>query len=184
MKKRKLKIINFLYLSDDKYEQIREYRNQEYVREVSLNQNKISPQEHFEYKKLLEKKDKHSAYLILCDDKDYGVITFKKDSSDTSYIGSYLVDENYKYEGGGVVIRYSTIILCNKLEVKLLKTELKKTNTRGARTGVIAQVEGGSYEGEYIKEDIKVFNFDDDIVKNTKPRRLFDRLYEITEIML
>ena len=45
MKKREIKIINFLNLSEEKYMNILEYRNQEYIRNVSLNTNYISIEE-------------------------------------------------------------------------------------------------------------------------------------------
>ena len=78
MKKREIKIINFLNLSEEKYMNILEYRNQEYIRNVSLNTNYISIEDHKKYFELLVKKDNYFAFLITNDNKDYSVINLKK----------------------------------------------------------------------------------------------------------
>lgn len=184
MKKRKLRIINFLYLSDEKYNKIREYRNQQFIREVSLNSNIISEEEHEKYKKLLEKKKDYFAFLILNDEKDYSVITFKKINEDLYEIGEYLVKEEYKYEGGGIVNRYCTILLCNNLNIKYLNYLMKQDNTRGNRLGVIAKIQESKCQNGLVHEFIEVLKYDDEIVRREKGKKLFDKVYEIEKILI
>lgn len=184
MRKRKLKIINFNYLSKQKYNKIREYRNQTYIRDVSLNSNPITREEHTKYLKLLKEGTDYFAYLITSDNKDYGVITLKKIDEKTYLIGDYLVKEDYKYEGGGVVNRYCIIYICNQLNIKFLNVEQKITNTRGNRAGTISQVKESIYENGYLKESVEVLGFNDKEVSNTKARILFDKLYQINSCIL
>lgn len=171
--------MNFLNLSDAKFNKIREYRNQKYIREFSLNSNLISKDEHYTYKKLLEQEKDYLAFLILNENKDYGVITLKKETEDTYTIGDYTVKEEYKFEGAGIVNRYCIIYICNKLNIKYLKSEFKINNTRGHRSGLISQVNECVQEDGFFKEIVEVFNFNDEKVTNTKARKIFDKLYEI-----
>ncbi|WP_164468946.1 hypothetical protein [Aliarcobacter cryaerophilus] len=106
MKKRELKIINFLHLNEEEYAKILEYRNQEYIRKVSISQDIISEEEHKNYLEQLKKEDEYFAFIIKNDDKDYGVISLKKLSEDTYNIGDYLVKEDYKFEGEGLLISF------------------------------------------------------------------------------
>lgn len=184
MEKRKLKIINVLYLPEEKYNKIREYRNQEYIRKVCLNSNVITKEEHQFYKQLLEKREKHFAFLILNDEKDYGVITLKKEDEGIYIIGDYLVNELYKFEGGGIVNRFCINLLCNKLNIRFLKVEQQINNTRGNRAGIIAKIQDITYENEYFKSIVEVFDYNDERIVNAKSRKLFDKLYEITEYKL
>ena len=87
MRKKELRIINFLNLSHEKYMQILDYRNQEFVRAVSNSTEPITIKQHNGYHKLLEKRDIFFAFLITCDDKDYAVINFKKLEDGSFYVG-------------------------------------------------------------------------------------------------
>ena len=185
MKKRAINIINFLNLSKERYYKILEYRNQDFVREVSNGTNYITLDEHTNYLKLLEKKDKFFAFLILVDGKDYGVVSLKKTAEDTCYIGHYLVDELYKFEGGGVVARCCISYICTKLNVRYTSYSIKTTNTRGFRTScdsakvVSVQEQNGFYEGV-----MEILNFNSDEFKKSKSKKLFDKLYEINDCEL
>ncbi len=184
MQKRKLKIINFLYLTDEKYNKIREYRNQEYIRKVSLNTKIISKEEHKNYKFFLEERKKYFAYLILNDEKDYGVITLKKDFDMTYTVGDYLIDGSSKYEGGGVVNRFCIMYLCNMLNIKYLNSEFKIDNTRGHRAGLISKVNSCIEKDGFFIEYSQVLDFNNKSVIESKARKLFDKIYEIEEIKL
>ena len=184
MKKRKLKIINFLYLSNEKFKKIREYRNQNYIREVSLNSSLISEKEHYEYKELLEKEDNYFAFLIINDDKDYGVISFKKNKDESFTVGDYLVDEKYKYEGGGIVNRYCIMYICNNLSINYLKSEFKVDNKRGHRAGTISKVDDCIRQDDFFTEYSQVLDYFDKDVLLSKSRILFDKLYAIEEVKI
>lgn len=184
MKKRILRIINFLYLSNEKYSKIREYRNQDYIRKMSLNSNIILEKEHQNYKKLLQEKQNHFAFLVTSDDKDYGVITLKKDEDNVYTIGDYLVNEVYQYEGGGVANRFCINYLCNKLEIKYVRAKQHKSNTRGNRGGGVFTVEHINSDDIFNEYLAEVPNFNDEKVLNTKARKVFDKLYIIEEVKL
>ncbi len=184
MKKRELKIINFLYLNEDKHNKILEYRNQEYIRKVSINEGIITKEEHNHYLELLKKKDKYFAFLITNNGQDYGVISLKKLSEDTYNIGDYLVKEDYKFEGGGVVNKFCIIYICNKLNIKYLSYDMKYSNKRGLRTGIIAKINSYTEKDGFFSEIAEVFDFLDKNILKTKPRKLFDKLYQIKECQI
>lgn len=184
MKKRKLKILNFLCLTDEKYNKIREYRNQEYIRNVSLNKDIISKSEHQDYKKLLEKKENYFAYLILNDEKDYGVISFTKIGEDICTLGDYLVNDDYKYEGGGVVNRFCINYLANRLGFNYVRAMQHINNTRGNRGGGVLTIKSLGTKDNFQEYLAEIPNFNDERIKNTKARAMFDKLYEIKELNL
>ncbi|UXC29330.1 hypothetical protein N3114_11845 [Aliarcobacter butzleri] len=184
MKKKEIKIINFLYLDEEEYNKILEYRNQEYIRKVSTNQDIISQEEHKNYLGLLRKKEKYFAFLIRNNDRDYGVISLKKITDDTYYIGDYLVNEDYKFEGGGVVNRFCILYICNKLNIKYITYDIKYINTRAFRAGSIAKIINYTEDYESFNETAEVLDFLDKDILNSKPRKLFDKLYEIKECQI
>ena len=185
MKKREIKIVNFLYLDEKKYNKILEYRNQEYIRKVSINENIISKKEHKDYLELLKKKDKYFSFLITINKKDYGVISLKKITEDTYSIVDYLVKEEYKFEGGGIVNRICLSYIASKLNIKYLKSKQLIDNTRGNRLGGVKTIEVIRCENSDFNE-IKavVDNFYDESIINSKSRMLFDKLYDIKDCQI
>lgn len=181
MKKREIKIVNFLYLDEKKYNKILEYRNQEYIRKVSINSNLITKEQHMNYLELLKKKDEYFAFLIINNDQDYGVISLKKITDDTYYIGDYLVKEDYKFEGGGVVNRFCVQYICNKLDIKYLTSDIKYSNTRTFRSGKIGELISREIKDETFSDTIEIFDFFNKDVLNSKARKMFDKLYEIID---
>jgi len=181
--KKQIRIVNFLKLNEDKFKKIREYRNQDYIRNVSFNTKEISEEEHNNYKKLLEQKDIYFAYLITCNEKDYGVISLKKINDDTYFIGDYLVDEIYQYEGGGIVNRICISYLSSKLGIKFLKSIQKKTNKRSNRAGGVKTVGIKSFDDNFNSILVSVDEFNSPETLNSKPRILFDKLYEIRDFI-
>lgn len=184
MRRRELSIINFLYLEEEKYNKIREYRNQQYIVNVSSNTNLITEEEHHNYFKLLKEKDTYFAFLIRRNNEDYGVVTLKKITDDTYYIGDYLVKEEYKFEGGGVVNRICISYLANKLNIKYFKTMQYKGNLRGNRSGGVKTIEIVSLQDGFNEITSIVDYYYDKNIVDSKPRKLFDKLYVIKECQI
>lgn len=178
-KKRNIKIINVLHLEEERFAKIRDYRNQEYIRKVSVNTNHITVEEHWKYLELLKKQDNYFAFLITRDDEDFGVISLKKFSDDTYFIGDYLVDELSKYEGGGIVNRICISYIASKLNIKYLKTMQNKNNTRSNRAGGVKTLKVVSLNNDFNDVTAIVDDFYSPDTLNSKPRKLFDKLYEI-----
>lgn len=177
MKKREVSIINFLHLNNEEYYKILEYRNQEFVRKFSKNKNIISQEEHENYHKLLEKKDKFFAFLIRVDGKDYGVLNLKQQDANTYYVGDYLVKEDYKFEGGGVVNTICLNYICENLGIKYLFYEILRANTRVFRLG-INKIHSQQDNGDSFYETVEIVPLKDS--SNSKIKKIFDKMYEIT----
>ena len=167
MRKKELRIINFLNLSYEKYMKILDYRNQEFVRAVSNSTEPITTKQHNDYHKLLEKRDIFFAFLITCDDKDYAVI-----------------NELYNCEGGGVVLHNCMMFICWKLGIKIISYEVRYTNSRGFRVGQGGTLISSRNEENYFYHTSKLYDYDSKILKETKSRKLFDKLYEIKEMQI
>lgn len=180
MIKKQIKIVNFLQLNDEKFEQIRTYRNQKFIRAVSLNEDKITKEQHQTYKKLLLQKKDFFAYLLLCDEKDYGVISLTK-NEDSFDIGTYLVDELYKYEGGGLACHFCVLFICEKLNIKIVSYKIKSHNTRIFRNGNLGEVLQSGFENDLISGKVLLDDFYGQKNMSLKQRKLFDRVYEIVE---
>lgn len=184
MKKREIKIINFLHLSEEEYAKILEYRNQEYIRKVSISQDIITEEEHKNYLERLKKEDEYFAFMIKNDNKDYGVISLKKLTEDSYNIGDYLVKDDYKFEGGGVVNKFCILYICNKLNIRYLSYDIKYSNTRGFRAGPITKFLSHERKENFFSETAEVLSFFDKDILNSKPRKLFDKLYEIKDCQI
>ena len=183
MGKHKICIINFLFLDAQKYNEILNYRNKEFVRKVSLNQNFITEEEHKKYHQLLENKDSHFAFLITKNDCDYGVITLKKIDETTYYIGDYLVDENYKFEGGGIVTNYCLLYVLNKMNIKFINYLIQKNNTRSKRIGEYGNIISKNEDNEFYDFKVEISDFNSPYILNLKSRQLFDKMYYIDKIL-
>ncbi|MDX9797082.1 MAG: hypothetical protein RBT24_09640 [Arcobacteraceae bacterium] len=184
MKKQNIKIINFLHLEKEKYNHILEYRNQKYIREVSQSNKIITKEEHQNYFELLKKKDNYFAFLIMRDNKDFGVISLKKITEDTYFIGDYLVNELFKFEGGGIVNRICISYIANKLNIQYLKTTQNKNNTRSNRAGGVKTLSVVSINDDFNDVTASVDDFYSPETLNSKPRILFDKLYMISEFIV
>lgn len=184
MTKKEIKIVNFIYLNKEKLDQILKYRNQKFIREVSAKAEIITQAQHEKYIKKLKQKDTHFAFLITVDDKDYAVINYKKLDEITYCIGDYLVDELYKFEGGGIVSKACLLYVCNKIGAKFITYQIAHTNTRNFRSGVLGNVIYHEDEEGFFNEKLEVADFYSKEIMQTKPRKLFDKLYEIKEVML
>lgn len=184
MEKREIKIINFLYLTEEEYAKILEYRNQEYLRKSCIDETIITKEQHMNYLELLKKKDNYFAFLIIKNEQDYGVVTFKRTGENIFYVGDYLIKEEYKFEGGGVVNRFCIMYICNTLNIKYIEYNIKYSNTRTYRAGTIAKVLDYRENYEFFSERAEVLNFYDNDIINSKPRKLFDKLYEIRDCQI
>lgn len=184
MHQKSVKIINFLHLSKEKYDKILEYRNQAYIREASLNTDIITKQQHENYLNLLKKQDIFFAFLVTVQDNDYAVINLKKVDADTFYIGDYLVNEIYKFEGGGVVSKFCIHYICQKMGAKFIKYDIKHTTTRNLRTGKMGDVIEHKDDKDSFTQTVKIYDYNDPEVLNSKQRKLFDKMYSIKECVL
>ena len=181
MKKKKIKIISLTHLSNEHFEIIREYRNQLYIRKVSVNSDPISKEDHLAYKIKLLQKNSHFGFLIQNNETDYGVINLRKINNNTYNIGDYLVKEEYKYEGGGIVNRFCISYIATKLGIKYLKGKQLSTNTRGSRGGGVITLQHINSENGFDEYLAEAVDFYDENYLTLKARKVFDKLYDIIE---
>jgi len=175
--KRPINIFNFVTLKDEHFNKVRDYRNQEFVRGASIYQDRVSYSEHQEYRSRLLRQDREFAYIVQNESTDYGVISIHRIDSTTCSVGDYLVDEKFKFEGGGIVNRLSICKICNHLGFTRIKAKQQAGNTRGSRAGGVFTVAHlGTNNGfdEFLSE---VPDYEDSRVRNSRARKMFDKLY-------
>ncbi len=183
--KSKIEIVNFLYLTDEEYFKIIEYRNQKFVRNASCNVEMISYEQHLNYLELLKKKDNYFSFLIKKDGQDYAVISFKKYKNGNFTVGDYLVDEKLQFEGGGIVILVCEIYLCNCLKIELLEYEVRLNNKRGLRNSKNFGIkQKREVKDGFLYEIVKILPLDSLEMQNSKVKKLFDKLYEIETVRI
>lgn len=183
--KSKIEIISFLYLTDEEYFKIIEYRNQKFVRNVSCNTEKISYEQHLNYRELLKKKDNYFSFLIKKDGQDYAVISFKKCKNGNFTAGDYLIDEEFQFEGGGIIILVCEIYLCNYLKIEQLEYEVKLNNKRGLRNSKIFGIkQKREVKDGFVYEIVKILPLDSLEIQNSRFKKLFDKLYEIEVVQI
>ena len=87
------------------------------------------------------------------------MLNLKKINNNTYYIGDYLVKEEFKFEGGGVVNRFCVQYICNKLDIKYLTSDIKYSNTRTFRSGKIGELISREIKDETFSDTIEIFDF-------------------------
>lgn len=118
---------------DDKYKkELRNWRNQEFVREKMLNTHIITEEEHYKFLDRVKDNDDKRIYVSFKGDKPLGVITYEyfRDVDKVEF-GFYLVDEKYMNGGYGIVMEYAFLeYVFDKIKPKKVFCRTKKENAK------------------------------------------------------
>ena len=109
------------------------------------------------------------------------MINFKKLDDGSFYLGYYLTDELYKFEGGGVAVHNCMMYICNRLKIKLISYDIKPDNSRVFRVGQCGEDIAVSGSSEALHHLVRIYGYDDERVKNSKSAKLFNKIYEIKD---
>lgn len=100
--------IKFKNILDTEYiNELRNWRNQDFVRNNMTNHDIISEEEHMNYIAMLQQSQNNKVFLALNHQEPLAIITMKI-YWDENYIepGTYIINENYLGKGFGIIMSY------------------------------------------------------------------------------
>lgn len=157
MEKKRLRTVSLDRLDNDTIEQMRIWRNQDFVRKQMHHKNIISPQEHRKWVDLIKNDDRRNVFVLYLDDEAIGVYQYRIiDDAGTIELGDYLISEDYQNKGYGFIISYAFWqIAYQVLHAKRGYYEVIESNTSMLK---MAHRNKDDMIREYINEDgLKVF---------------------------
>lgn len=130
MIKKKFKAIELNCLDEDTICNIRNWRNQEFVRCNMFCQDIISEEEHSQWIKRVKADDNKNVFVFYLDDVPFGVEIYTYDTENQWVeVGNYLVSEEYQAMGYGVILSYfGQEILYNVLGYNTMYSEIFEFN--------------------------------------------------------
>lgn len=110
IQKKKVEFKNVLYLSEEYKYKIREWRNQDFVRNNMINRNIISLDEHVKFLQNLELNSFKEMYLAFYDNVPFAILQldFSEDNQ-IMELGYYLIDSENLGCGLGVILNYASL---------------------------------------------------------------------------
>lgn len=106
MVKKSFKAVELNRLDKDTAEQIRIWRNNEFVRKQSFTTHIISPEEHKAFIDKIKNDKNRGLFVFYLDNEPFGVFQYEINLSRVLTAGYYLTDEEYTYMGYGVIMCY------------------------------------------------------------------------------
>ncbi|HEY9206263.1 MAG TPA: UDP-4-amino-4,6-dideoxy-N-acetyl-beta-L-altrosamine N-acetyltransferase [Candidatus Methanoperedens sp.] len=124
---KKVKLINFINLTDEEKEMIRKWRNNKNIRKLMFSDHIISAEEHSNFIVKLKEDNKNFFWLVKNNEEPIGVISLNRTdfANKNAYLGLY-VNPDYKVLGAGQIL-----MGCIK------KLAFDKINLHGLRLEVI-----------------------------------------------
>lgn len=135
MVKKKFKAIELNYLDEDTICDIRNWRNQDFVRQNMFCQDIITEEEHNQWIQKVKMNDNKNLFVFYLDDVPFGVVIYTYDTvNEWVEAGFYLIAEEYQEMGYGVIMSFFTSeIAYNVLEYGKGYGEIRGHNKRAAR---------------------------------------------------
>lgn len=133
MTKKKFKAIELNCLDEDTIQNIRNWRNQEFVRRNSFHQDIISEEEHSQWIQRVKADEYRNVFVFYLDDVPFGVVQYTYDT-ENQWVkeGAYLVSEEYSLVGYGPIMSFfSQDIAYNVLGYDTRYCEIFESNKNG-----------------------------------------------------
>lgn len=128
--KKKFSAVELKYLSDADVEQIRVWRNQDFVKKNMFTQHEITEEEHRKYMNSIRKDENKSLFLFYLNQKPFGVFHYQYyPEGDYVMGGNYLISRDY--EGYGVLqVYFINEILFRHLKFRKNYYEILESNKK------------------------------------------------------
>lgn len=145
MKRMKFKAVELSSLDEDTIQNIRGWRNQDFVRQNMFCQDIIKSEEHNQWIQKLKADDNRNLFVFYLDDAPFGVVIYTYDTENNRVeTVFYLIKEEYQQMGYGVILSYfASEIAYNVLGYDNGYGEILEHNKRVIRIN------------RYIRKDIK-----------------------------
>lgn len=125
--------LHFENIVDSKYKfDVRDWRNQEFVRKNMIDSSEITLEQHTSYLEMLRTSASQKVYIALLDDEPIAVMTFRIYNDDNKIVsGSYLIKEEYLGKGFGAVLGYVRMeYIFNKMPTGRMSTLVMASNKK------------------------------------------------------
>ena len=153
VKKKRFKAVELNHLNQEIIGEIREWRNQDFVRKTMFTQKLISEEEHLKWIEMHKNDDDRYLFVCYLDNEPIGVIQYVyRPEYKAVETGYYLIDENYQYMGYGVIMAYfmGEIVFCD-LGFERVFGRMMSSNTRAVRLDKFLEC-----QGERVKDVVMI----------------------------
>lgn len=152
MKKKHCKAIELKYLDDETIMKIRDWRNQGFVREVSVNQHIITEEEHLKFIDMVRNDKNRGLFVYYLDDVPFGVSQYTYcPEKDVVTNGNYLIDEEYQYLGYGLILIYFVNVI--NFEYMGFGNQYGEALTTNSRLTTMAKKMGAELKEKRLLDD-------------------------------
>lgn len=135
MKKKHFKAVELKYLDNNTINKIREWRNQEFVREQMFTQNVIQEYEHQKWIDMIRNDDNRHLFVFYLDDNPFAVMQSRY-YPEYEYVetGDYLISQEYQAMGYGTFNMYFIPeIIYHYLNYNCIHGEILDSNEKNLR---------------------------------------------------
>ncbi|MBE5923078.1 MAG: hypothetical protein E7271_01245 [Lachnospiraceae bacterium] len=167
MEKMQFKAVELKFLSDDIIKQIRNWRNQDFVRLQMFTQDIIGEKEHIKWVETIKKDENRHLFVFFLDDKPFAVVQSRYyPEYDYVETGDYLISTDYQALGYGTFLKYYTneimyyVLNYNTIHGEILDTNKKNINVGKRLFNNVKKVEeprivAGEFHDVYIIDSCK-----------------------------
>lgn len=106
---KRMTFIDITKADNDMKQQLRYWRNQEFVRKKMFNQGVISKEEHEAFIEKLNLDNYTKIFIAFYENKPFGVLNYHIREEGALEFGHYVIDEKYINSGLGVVLEYALL---------------------------------------------------------------------------
>lgn len=167
MNKKNFKAVELKYLDEHTINQIREWRNADFVREMSFTRHIITPEEHASFIQRIKDDPDRGLFVLYFDDEPIAVFHYVLHQEGNYITGShYLTNEDYKYVGYGEIIAY----LAKSIMFNILKADYELSEILDINKKLISTCRKGNLITGILKNHICIDGVFHDVyqVKYTK----------------
>ena len=125
--------LRFENINDSEYKyEVRNWRNQEFVRKNMINSTEISTEQHEAYLNMLKISESQRVYIAMLDEQPIAIMTFRIYKDKNKIVsGSYLIKEKYLGKGFGALLGYVRMeYIFNKLPNGKMSTLVMQSNRK------------------------------------------------------
>lgn len=127
----KISFIDILNLGDQYKNNLREWRNQDFVRQKMFNDKIISLDEHIRFLECLKENESKKIFVCFCNMEPFAILQYDVCADNSMEFGYYLINKKWIDGGFGIVLEYAILNYgFYKLKVDKIFCRTLKINTK------------------------------------------------------
>lgn len=163
-------------------DQIRIWRNQDFVRKNMFHPHIITEEEHIRYIEKMKKDENRELFVFYLDGDPFGIFQYELYPDERAVVsGSYLIDENYQVMGYGAIMHYMiNQIICYYLDVDTIYAEVIDINKSAQKSMKRFRTEPDTI----LKDHIIIDGIAHDVYRYNLPVVLLDKESQIGKVTM